>query len=109
MNVVDGMIGQGLDLAVLLTTNEKIENFHEAVVREGRINTMIDFEKFSIDESKIWLEDHGVELSEELIEKIRKQNGFTLAECYDCLYKDENRSVKIEKTTAKKPSFGFSS
>lgn len=107
MNVVDGMIGQGLDLAVLLTTNEKIENFHEAVVREGRINTMIDFEKFSIDESRNWLESHGVELSESLTSKIKNQNGLTLAECYDCLHKDGNRSVKIGETTAKKPAFGF--
>lgn len=107
LNIVDGMIGQGLDLTVLLTTNEKIENFHSAVTREGRVNTMIDFEQFSVEETQKWLLNREVELTDEIKKSIEKNDGLTLAECYDALNKQENKSVKIKSSTGKKQSFGF--
>ena len=36
LNVVDGLIGQGLRVLVLVTTNERIETLHPAVARPGR-------------------------------------------------------------------------
>lgn len=108
LNIVDGMIGQGLDITVLLTTNEKIENFHSAVTREGRVNTMIDFERFSPEKTAQWLSDNNVELTDELQKSVEKSNGFSLAECYDVLNKQENQSVKILSSKEKRPAFGFS-
>jgi hypothetical protein len=35
LNVVDGMIGQGLRILVLVTTNEEIKSLHPAVARPG--------------------------------------------------------------------------
>ena len=36
LNVVDGLIGQGLRVIVLVTTNEEIKKVHPAVARPGR-------------------------------------------------------------------------
>lgn len=55
LNVCDGMIGQGLRIQILLTTNEDIGRFHEAVVRPGRIAFNLPFPKFSRQEASAWL------------------------------------------------------
>ena len=46
LNVADGMLGQGLNTLVLLTTNEEITRLHPAVVRPGRCLCLIEFEVF---------------------------------------------------------------
>src|SRR5207248_7878403 len=43
LNVVDGLIGQGLRILVLVTTNEEIGTLHPAVARPGRCAANIDF------------------------------------------------------------------
>lgn len=59
LNSVDGLIGQGLRILVLATTNEKVENWHEAVIRPGRAASIIHFDKLSTDEVAEWWEKHG--------------------------------------------------
>ena len=60
LNVVDGLIGQGLRVLVLVTTNERIETLHPAVARPGRCAANIEFDPLSEDEATAWLERHGV-------------------------------------------------
>jgi hypothetical protein len=60
LNVVDGLIGQGLRILVLVTTNEPIKALHPAVARPGRCAANIEFEPLSTEESNAWLERHGV-------------------------------------------------
>jgi hypothetical protein len=60
LNVVDGLIGQGLRVLVLVTTNERIETLHPAVARPGRCAANIEFDPFSQREATAWLELHGV-------------------------------------------------
>jgi hypothetical protein len=55
LNVADGMLGQGLNTLVLLTTNEEIARLHPAVVRPGRCLCLIEFERFSEREARAWL------------------------------------------------------
>jgi hypothetical protein len=55
LNMVDGLVGQGLQTMVLITTNEKLEGMHEAVTRPGRMGSVIEFLPFSPDESNDWL------------------------------------------------------
>ena len=43
LNLVDGLIGQGLRLLVLVTTNEEIKTLHPAVARPGRCASEIAF------------------------------------------------------------------
>jgi hypothetical protein len=61
LNVVDGLIGQGLRILVLVTTNEPIKALHPAVARPGRCAANIEFEPLSVEESNAWLERHGVD------------------------------------------------
>jgi hypothetical protein len=56
LNVVDGLIGQGLRVIVLVTTNEPLGALHEAVARPGRCAAQIEFAPFTLDEAREWLE-----------------------------------------------------
>jgi hypothetical protein len=59
LNVVDGLIGQGLRVLVLVTTNERIETLHPAVARPGRCAANIEFDSLSEEETTAWLERHS--------------------------------------------------
>jgi hypothetical protein len=59
LNVVDGLIGQGLRVLVLVTTNEPIRKLHPAVARPGRCAANIEFEPLTRDEAASWLAAHG--------------------------------------------------
>lgn len=61
LNVVDGLIGQGLRVLVLVTTNEEVKRLHPAVARPGRCAANVEFAPLSRGESTAWLERHGVE------------------------------------------------
>lgn len=61
LNVVDGLIGQGLRVLVLVTTNEEIRKLHPAVSRPGRSAANIEFLPLSEEESTVWLRERGVE------------------------------------------------
>ncbi|HWJ32703.1 MAG TPA: DUF5925 domain-containing protein [Gaiellaceae bacterium] len=60
LNVVDGLIGQGLRVLVLVTTNEPIKKLHPAVARPGRCAANVEFEALDPQEAETWLEAHGV-------------------------------------------------
>jgi hypothetical protein len=60
LNVVDGLIGQGLRILVLVTTNEPIKALHPAVARPGRCAANVEFKPLSPQESNAWLERNGV-------------------------------------------------
>ncbi|MEX2100619.1 MAG: DUF5925 domain-containing protein [Acidimicrobiia bacterium] len=61
LNVADGMLGQGLNTLVLLTTNEEITRLHPAVVRPGRCLCLIEFERFAVAEARTWLGDDSID------------------------------------------------
>jgi hypothetical protein len=61
LNVVDGLIGQGLRVLVLVTTNEEIRALHPAVARPGRCAANIEFEPLAPDEVRAWLAAHGLD------------------------------------------------
>jgi ATP-dependent 26S proteasome regulatory subunit len=60
LNVVDGLIGQGLRVLVLVTTNEEIKSLHPAVARPGRAAANVDFVPLSSAEASAWLRERGV-------------------------------------------------
>jgi hypothetical protein len=59
LNVVDGLIGQGLRVLVLVTTNEPLRVLHPAVTRPGRCIAEIEFSAFPAEEADEWLERQG--------------------------------------------------
>jgi hypothetical protein len=59
LNLVDGLIGQGLRLLVLVTTNEPLERIHPAVARPGRCMSRIEFLPLTKEEANGWLRVRG--------------------------------------------------
>jgi len=74
LNLSDGLVGQGLRLMMLMTTNEPVEELHGAVTRPGRCLANVRFGEFDPKEATAWLEAHGVE------EKVKEPQ--TLAQLY---------------------------
>ena len=90
LNVVDGLIGQGLRVLVLVTTNEEIRKLHPAVARPGRCAANIAFGPLSREEASAWLLEREVAASTEA--------ATTIASLYALV---ENSGVQP------KPSVGF--
>jgi hypothetical protein len=61
LNVVDGLIGQGLRVIVLVTTNEEIKKLHPAVARPGRCAANVMFDYLSREEASGWLAARGID------------------------------------------------
>lgn len=61
LNVVDGLIGQGLRILVLVTTNEELRRLHSAVSRPGRCASKILFEPLGVEDAGFWLRKRGYE------------------------------------------------
>jgi ATPase family associated with various cellular activities (AAA)/Domain of unknown function (DUF5925) len=63
LNLVDGIVGQGLRVLVLVTTNDPLRRLHPAVARPGRCAAKVEFAAFSAEEAAAWLEARGAEAS----------------------------------------------
>ena len=55
LNLTDGLLGQGLDVLVALTTNEPLGRLHPAIVRPGRCLARIEVTRLSRPEALAWL------------------------------------------------------
>lgn len=91
LNVVDGLIGQGFNVLVLVTTNEPLRKLHPAVVRPGRCLAEVEFTALSVEEANCWLADNGSAL--------RVSSPTSLAELFAMLAGGTERSGE--------PKFGF--
>lgn len=59
LNATDGMLGKGSKTLFVITTNEPISRFHQAVVRPGRCVSRVEFEALPVEQSKAWLLERG--------------------------------------------------
>ena len=59
LNVVDGLIGQGVKIIVMITTNEEVGALHPAVSRAGRCALAHDFDRLPADDANAWLSAQG--------------------------------------------------
>jgi len=66
LNLTDGLLGQGLNVMVLITTNEPLSSMHPAIVRPGRCLCEMEFGALEPDTANWWLRDHGCQ---EIVEK----------------------------------------
>ena len=74
LNLTDGLVGQGLEVLVCITTNEELGRLHPAVIRPGRCLAHIHIGRLSQTEATAWLgPDSDVHIGAE---------GVTLAELY---------------------------
>jgi hypothetical protein len=58
LNLTDGMLGQGTNVSVLVTTNEPIDRLHSAIARPGRSWAHIEFGELPVDVANAWLDEH---------------------------------------------------
>lgn len=94
LNAVDGILGQGLKLLVLITTNDQLNSLHPAVTREGRCASSIEFLPLKAEQANEWLKVKGSEIT--------VAEEMTVAELYAKL----NGHKDIHKIQARKP-IGF--
>lgn len=59
LNLTDGILGHGLRVLLLITTNEPMRALHPAVVRPGRCLADVQFRPFSHREAASWLDGAG--------------------------------------------------
>jgi hypothetical protein len=90
LNTVDGLIGQGLKILTMITTNENVGKFHPAISRPGRCVNHIKFNKLDIQEANNWLINKNID--KEVSQPI------TIAELYNFigeqrLFIEEERKV----------------
>lgn len=65
LNVTEGLIGQGMKLLFLITTNEPMINLHKAMTRPGRCLKQIEFKELTTQESVEWCKKNGKVVKEE--------------------------------------------
>jgi hypothetical protein len=58
LNAVDGLLGQGSRVMLLITTNEDLGALHPAVTRPGRCASQLEFLRLSTSEAANWLKTH---------------------------------------------------
>lgn len=78
LNTVDGMIGQGLRILVLVTTNEELKRLHPAVQRPGRCALQVSFDGLPLADAQEWLLERGAGPE-------GARGGMSLAELYALL------------------------
>jgi len=72
LNLTDGMLGQGRDVLVAITTNEDVSRLHPAVVRPGRCLARVELGPLPFAQARNWLgKADGI-----------GPNGATLAQLY---------------------------
>jgi hypothetical protein len=69
LNLVDGLLGQGLRLLMLVTTNEPLDRIHPAVARPGRCAAQVEFGELSAAEVREWFPDRNMSTPPELSER----------------------------------------
>lgn len=83
LNIADGLIGQGLKVLILITTNEQMDSLHEAISRPGRCASKIVFPRLSKDEAIEWAHHNDITMDVEgdmsLAELYGVMEGFTKA------------------------------
>lgn len=57
LNLADGVLGQGFNTLILLTTNEELHRIHPALTRPGRCLARVEFPRLSPAEARRWLPD----------------------------------------------------
>lgn len=105
LNVADGLIGQGLKVLILITTNEEMDSLHEAVSRPGRCASKIVFPRLTIDESIAWAAKH--ELSIDIDQNMSLAELYGILEGFTKAPEEEKKSIGFGGSTSKsRPSSG---
>ncbi|WP_327372385.1 DUF5925 domain-containing protein [Thermomonospora echinospora] len=97
LNLTDGMLGQGRDVLVAITTNEDLARLHPAVIRPGRCLAQIEVGPLSHAEAVRWL-------GEDADPGAVGPDGATLAELV-ALRKGESPATAIDESAGSATGF----
>lgn len=87
LNVVDGLIGEVIDLHIVVTTNLQKKDFDPAITRPGRLHSVLYFEALEFSQAAdVYKRETGEELK-------KTQDTYTLAEIY-ALAQDHHNGVR---------------
>lgn len=89
LNLTDGMLGQGRDVLVAISTNEDLSRLHPAVTRPGRCLAQVEIGKLTATEARSWLGDTPADVP---------ATGATLAELVALRDRAESIAVRTEYT-----------
>ncbi|MCX5045488.1 DUF5925 domain-containing protein [Aldersonia sp. NBC_00410] len=92
LNFSDGILGQGSNTLLLITTNERLDRLHPALIRPGRCLAQIEFTRFSTAEARAWLPEGSA-----------VPNSATLAELIERVGTNQritNRTAPVENSGA---------
>ncbi|NNH68834.1 ATP-binding protein [Nocardia uniformis] len=96
LNLTDGMLGQGRDVLVAITTNENLSRLHPAVVRPGRCLAQLEVGPLSPAEATAWLDRELGDRPKPTV----GPDGMTLAE----LIESRDDRARIQSTPAESAS-----
>lgn len=60
LNIADGLLGQGTNALILVTTNEPLGKLHPAALRPGRAMATLEFGPLAPSEACAWLAERGL-------------------------------------------------
>ena len=76
LNIVDGLVGEIVNLHVIVTTNLQKKDFDPAVTRPGRLHSIMYFEALPYEQAaKVYKRETGADL-------VKTKDEYTLAEIY---------------------------
>ncbi len=64
LNIADGLLGQGLRVCVLITTNEELAELHAAIVRPGRCASKLVVGELTKQEARDWCRSNELEIAD---------------------------------------------
>lgn len=95
LNIVDGLLGQGSQTLILVTTNEPLGKLHPAALRPGRAMATVEFGPLSPAEATTWLQTRQLEHE--------VQSPITIAE----LHAMHSGGPAGSEAAMKRPAVGF--
>lgn len=101
LNLCDGLVGQGLRVLVLLTSNEPVGKMHPAIIRPGRCVANVNIAKLGEEDANEWRRAHDLATVQQNPPVRPGKDDATLAELYE-----ELRQSHV-KTAGEKVRMGF--
>lgn len=86
LNLTDGIFASAFDIKMILTTNTKIVDFDDALIRNGRLFKHIEINELCEDKAKEFLKKNGCEDI--------KPESFILADLYSLVDNNKNNVIK---------------
>jgi len=99
LNLTDGILGQGLRLIFLVTSNEKINKIDDAFLRKGRCLQELEFPQLGREDAQKWLIKMGKKI--QLPDVVGAE--YSLADLYS--YIDGGITDLSKKSETRKPGF----